>query len=176
MSATSGRRVVLLGALAAFLAASGSRADPSTDAKIALISATLDQVHAAAAKADGDKYFALFAPDAVFIGTDASERWTLADFRAYALPLFAAGHGWTYVPRERHITIAAIPCGCVAWFDELLDNPKYGTSRGTGALIETGDGWKVEQYALTFPIPNDMAAEMTGRIRAFEAKDSAARK
>ncbi len=138
-------------------------------AEKAEISATLDRLHESAAKADGAAYFALFAPDAVFIGTDASERWPIAAFRDYAMKRFATGQGWTYAPRERHVTIAAIPCGCLAWFDELLDNAHYGTSRGTGVLIKTPEGWKIEQYALTFPIPNDMAADMTSRIKAFEA-------
>lgn len=131
--------------------------------------AVLDQFHAAAARADGAAYFALFAPEAVFIGTDVSERWTVEQFRAYATPLFSQGRGWTYVPRERHVTLAPVPCGCVAWFDEVLDSASYGTSRGTGVLRLTPDGWKVAQYALTFPIPNDLAGEMTARIKAFEA-------
>ena len=60
-----------------WLAAPVAKADPADDAKIAAISQTLDQLHAAAAKADGKAYFDLFAPDAVFIGTDVSERWTM---------------------------------------------------------------------------------------------------
>jgi hypothetical protein len=31
-------------------------------------------------------------------------------------------------------------------------------------------GWKVAQYALTFPIPNDLAKDMTERVKAYEAK------
>lgn len=134
---------------------------------------TLDALHAAAAAADGERYFALFAPDAVFIGTDATERWTLEQFRGYALPLFARGTGWVYRPRERHITLASLPCACIAWFDELLDSQSYGTSRGTGVLVRDDSGaWKIAQYALTFPIPNDMAEELTGRIRAYERADT----
>ena len=154
-----------------WLAASAAKADPADDAKIAAIGQTLDQLHAAASKADGKVYFDLFAPDAVFIGTDASERWTMDQFRAYALPLFAQGKGWTYRPRLRHVTIARVPCSCVAWFDEILDSASYGTSRGTGMLTLTPFGWKIEQYALTFPIPNELAKEMTEKIGAFEAKD-----
>ncbi|HRD29677.1 MAG TPA: nuclear transport factor 2 family protein [Caulobacter sp.] len=134
------------------------------------IAATLDALHAAAAKADGAAYFALYTPDATYLGTDAGERWSLAEFKAYAMPYFSKGQGWTYVPRERHITVAPIDCRCVAWFDELLDSASYGTSRGTGALVLTADGWKVSQYALTFPIPNDLAKDMTTTIKAFEAK------
>jgi hypothetical protein len=168
MPLTKHRLYIILGAVAVLL--SGIAAAGNLDSTRTEISRTLDRLHAAAAKADGAAYFALFAPDAVFIGTDASERWPIAAFRNYAEARFAAGEGWTYTPRERHVTVAAIPCGCIAWFDELLDNAKYGTSRGSGVLIKTGQDWKIEQYALTFPIPNDMAAELTNRIKAFEAK------
>jgi hypothetical protein len=134
------------------------------------VAAVLDALHAAAAKADGPAYFALYTPDATYLGTDAAERWSLAAFKGYAMPYFSKGQGWTYVPRERHITIAPVDCRCVAWFDELLDSASYGTSRGTGTLVLTPDGWKVSQYALTFPIPNDLARDMTATIKAFEAK------
>jgi hypothetical protein len=50
-----------------------------------------------------------------------------------------------------------------------LDSAAYGTSRGTGTLALTPWGWKIEQYALTFPIPNDLAKEMTGEIKSFES-------
>ncbi len=148
-----------------------AHANTADDSKIAAIGQTLDRLHAAAAKADGKAYFDLFAPDAVFIGTDAIERWPVEAFRAYALPLFAKGKGWTYTPRLRHVTLAAVPCGCLAWFDEILDSAHYGTSRGTGVLALTPGGWKIEQYALTFPIPNDLAADMTAKIRAYETKN-----
>ena len=47
--------------------------------------------HRAAAEADGEVYFSLMADDAIYLGTDASERWTLAEFKAFADPgrLFA---------------------------------------------------------------------------------------
>jgi hypothetical protein len=160
-----------LGLAVLFSTVPSARADPADDAKVAAIGQALDQFHAAASRADGKVYFDLFAPDAVFIGTDASERWTMDQFRAYALPLFAQGKGWTYKPRLRHVTIGRVPCSCVAWFDEILDNASYGTSRGTGMVVLTPFGWKIEQYALTFPIPNDMAKEVTGKIKAFEGKN-----
>jgi hypothetical protein len=58
----------------------------------------------------------------------------------------------------------------VAYFDEILESKSYGTSRGTGVLVKTRAGWKIAQYALTFPIPNDLAKDTTDRIKAYEAK------
>ena len=137
---------------------------------VASIDSTLNQLHDAASKADGKRYFSLFTNDAVYIGTDANERWTLKQFRAFAEPYFNKGTGWTYKPRSRHVVIANIPCKCVAWFDELLDSESYGTSRGTGVLLRKNRTWKISQYALTFPIPNDLAKGMTAQIKAFEKR------
>ena len=137
---------------------------------VASIDSTLNELHDAAAKADGRRYFSLFTDDGVFIGTDASERWTLKQFRAYAEPRFSKGQGWVYKPRSRQVVIADVACNCIAWFDELLDSKVYGTSRGTGVLVKKDGSWKIAQYALTFPIPNDLAKEMTAEIRSFEAK------
>jgi ketosteroid isomerase-like protein len=127
------------------------------------IEGVLDRFHAAASHADGAAYFALFAPEGVFIGTDARERWTLDQFRAYALPYFAKGHGWTYVPRIRHVQLS--PAGDVAWFDEILDNQKYGVCRGSGVLRRAGRTWLICQYHLTIPIPNELAGNVVELIR-----------
>jgi hypothetical protein len=135
------------------------------------VARTLDALHDAASRADGAAYFALFTPDAMFIGTDVSERWTLPEFRAYADPIFARGRGWTYRARSRSVRIAPVPCRCVAWFDEVLDSQSYGTTRGSGVLMRGPEGWKVAQYVLSFPVPNDLAKDMTDQIKAHEAKD-----
>ena len=132
------------------------------------VAAVLDRLNAASTAADGAAYFALFTPDARFIGTDATERWTLAEFRAYAEPHFARGQGWTYTPVERTVTIAPIQCLCIAWFDEVLENDRYGVTRGSGVLRRTRDGWKIEQYVLSFAVPNDKAAAVVEAIRGTE--------
>lgn len=136
------------------------------DPRRAAIDAVLDDFHAAAAEADGARYFAHFTADAVFLGTDASERWTVDEFRAYAAAHFAEGNGWTYRPLERHVSLGA--GGHTAWFDERLWNDEYGECRGTGVLRARADasgGWGIAHYNLTFPIPNDLAAELTRRIQ-----------
>ncbi|WP_292082593.1 MULTISPECIES: nuclear transport factor 2 family protein [unclassified Brevundimonas] len=138
----------------------------AVEAETASVERTLDAMHAAASKADGEAYFATFTTDGRFIGTDATERWTLPEFRAYAMPYFSQGKGWTYRPVTRTVTIAAIDCRCVAWFDEVLDNDAYGTTRGSGVLRLTDDGWKIEQYVLSFPVPNDKARAVVGVIKA----------
>lgn len=132
------------------------------------VAATIDALHAAASNADGAAYFALFTPDARFIGTDATERWTLSEFRAYADPYFARGQGWTYTPVERTVTLAPIACLCIAWFDEVLDSESYGVTRGSGVLRKTRSGWKIEQYVLSFAVPNDRARAVVEAIKPTE--------
>ncbi len=145
------------------------------------VASVIDAFHAAAAASDEGAYFALFARQGVFLGTDASERWSVSAFREYAHPHFAAGRGWTYVPRDRHISFAA--AGEVAWFDELLDHGKYGELRGSGVLVRearasgasdasgasAGSGasgaWKIAQYNLTFTVPNAAAAQVVPLLR-----------
>ena len=136
-------------------------ASPEADA-----AAVVDRMHQAASRADGQEYFAQFTPDARFIGTDASEHWSLAAFRDYAEPYFARGQGWTYTPRERSLTMAPIDCRCIAWFDETLDNASYGQVRGSGVLRLTDEGWKIEQYVLSFAVPNDKARAVVDAIKA----------
>ena len=134
----------------------------------AAVAALLDTLHASAARADEAAYFACFAQEGVFLGTDATERWTVPAFREYAHPLFAQGKGWTYVPQVRHVDVDR--GGRVAWFDEVLRNEKYGACRGTGVAVRTRDGWRIAQYSLTFLVPNDAAGAVVETIRATPPK------
>lgn len=137
--------------------ASGASSMIASDQAIAQ---TLDRFHAAASNADFDAYFNSFTPDGVFLGTDATERWTVEEFKAYCKPYFDQGKGWTYLPRERHVRVDASGTG--AWVDEVLENEKYGMCRGTAYLVRDQAGaWKVARYSLAFLIPNDVAAEAT---------------
>jgi hypothetical protein len=135
---------------------------PTTD-EMAKASSTLDRFHAAAAAADEEAYFALFAEGGVFLGTDAKERWTVAEFRAYAHPRFANGKAWSFRSTRRALEVR----GDTAWFDEELDTPNLGLARGSGVLVRDPLGaWKVAQYNLSVPIPNERFAEVRRAIAA----------
>jgi len=145
--------------------AASPRADRAAESAAA---AALDAFHAAAARADETAYFDLLAENAVFLGTDASERWNKPAFRAFAHPYFSQGKGWTFLPRDRHLERSRD--GNLMWFDEKLASESYGECRGTGVLERQSDGrWKIAQYNLTIPIPNDLAKEFVARIRAAGA-------
>ena len=130
------------------------------------LNTALDDFHDAASKADEARYFKHFAKNGVFIGTDATERWTVAEFREYAHPVFAKGKGWTYITLERHIDVA--PDGKSAWFYERLDNKTYGEARGSGVFILEKGHWKLAQYVLSFPIPNETASDVLKIVKAHK--------
>ena len=129
----------------------------------ATIAAALDDLHDAAAHADEPRYFAHFAPDAVFLGTDATERWDTAAFRAYAHPHFAAGKAWRFHALRRAITLS--DDGRIAWFDEDLETERLGPARGSGVLVSRGGVWKLEQYNLAITIPNDRFESVRDLLR-----------
>jgi uncharacterized protein (TIGR02246 family) len=156
----------------AFALATALQAAPASPE--AQIAAVLDRLNAASTAADGEAYFALFTPDARFVGTDATEHWTMPQFRAFAEPIFAQGRGWSYPATERTITVAPIECRCVAWFEEKLTNASYGETRGSGVLRLTDDGWKIEQYVLSFAIPNDAADQVVAIVATWSSARAAA--
>jgi hypothetical protein len=118
---------------------------------------SLDQWHFAASQGLFDMYFGLMTPDAIFMGTDESERWNIDQFKGYAREPFADGDGWTYTPRKDGRFVVLSDDKQTAWVDELLDNEKYGVLRGTSVLAKVGDDWKIAHYSLTFLVPNDKA-------------------
>ena len=116
----------------------------------------LDGLHYDAHKGNFDSYFDRYSSDAVFLGTDKTERWTIEKFKNYAKPAFTDGHGWTYKVIERNWE----GDGDIQWFDEILFNEKLGHCRGTGVVKLINGEWKIAHYALTMLIPNSIAAEV----------------
>ena len=129
--------------------------------------AVLDDWHKAAAAADESRYFSHFAPNGIFLGTDATERWTVPEFRAYAKPHFDHKKAWSFQPHDRHIDFSSD--ASVAWFDEELDTPNLGPARGSGVLLRQNGIWKIAQYNLSIPIPNTLASEVVKLVAGKKA-------
>lgn len=128
---------------------SGQQSQPSP----AAVDSVLNDWHNAAAQTDFNRYFGHFASDsAIFMGTDATERWTVAEFRRWAKPYFKRGSAWDFTPVERHVYFSEN--GQIAWFDESLDTPNLGPARGSGVLKLKDGTWKIAHYNLSIPIPN----------------------
>jgi hypothetical protein len=126
------------------------------DNQRAAIDALIDGLHQDAHEGNFHTYFDRYTPDAVFLGTDKSERWTIDQFKVYAEPAFEDGHGWTYSVKERNWEGE----GSTRWFDEVLLNEKLGHCRGTGVVRLIDGEWKIAHYALTMLVPNEIAAEV----------------
>jgi len=120
------------------------------------LDALIDGLHEDAHEGNFKSYFERYSPDAIFLGTDKTERWTAVEFKEYAKPAFADGHGWTYKVVERNWEGE----GNIRWFDEILFNEKLGHCRGTGVAKLINDEWKIAYYALTMLVPNSIAADV----------------
>lgn len=112
----------------------------------------LDSFNLAAAKADYKAYFNFYTEDAIFTGTDATERWDKKQFMVWAKPHFDKGRAWAFTAIERHIYFDKT--GTLAWFDELL-NTQMKICRGSGVVVKEGNDWKLKQYILSTTVPND---------------------
>jgi uncharacterized protein (TIGR02246 family) len=165
------RHGLAITATAMVLACAEHAAPPASpvdaSAEKSAVARILDELNDAADKADEARYFALYADDAVFLGTDGKERWDLPAFRAFAHPYFAKGKAWSFKSVRRTITIAED--GTVAWFDEDLATPNLGPSRGSGVLVRRSGEWKIAQYNLAVVLPNERLDE----VRALLAKPAA---
>ncbi len=121
------------------------------------ISKMLDSWHKAAADANFNAYFDLLTPDAIYIGTDATENWTKQAYINYAKPYFDKGKAWTFKAIERNIYFSSDKK--MAWFDELLST-QMKICRGSGVLVLQNGKWLIKHYVLSMTIPNDNTREV----------------
>jgi hypothetical protein len=128
------------------------------------VAATLDSLNAAAARADFEAYFALFAEKAVFIGTDATERWTKDSFMVWSKPYFDRKRAWTFTSVKRNIFFNQSKD--IAWFDELLST-QMKICRGSGVLSFKDGSWKIEQYVLSMTFPNALVDTIVA-LKSYE--------
>lgn len=127
------------------------------------INTILDDWHLAASEGNFERYFMHFTGDsAVFMGTDATERWTVAEFKPWAKPYFDDGKAWDFTPVERHVYLS--DNGQTAWFDESLDTPNLGPARGSGVLLKQTETWRIAHYNLSIPIPNAIVDTVVKQI------------
>lgn len=127
------------------------------------INEVMNDWHDAASKADFDQYFGHFSDStAIFMGTDATERWDVAAFKAFSKPYFDRGRAWNFKAVSRNVILSED--GNTAWFDEVLDTPNLGPSRGTGVLVLKSGTWKIAHYNLTVPIPNAIMDDVKNQI------------
>ncbi len=108
--------------------------------------------HKAAAEANIKSYFGMMSEDAIYIGSDASERWTKKDFFSFCEPYFLKGKAWDFKPYNRQIYYAQD--GKTIWFDELLET-WMGVCRGSGVIRSDSNNLKITHYHLSVTIKNE---------------------
>jgi ketosteroid isomerase-like protein len=112
----------------------------------------IDNWHKAAARADADAFFGSMTKDAIYIGTEAGERWLRDELREWSKKYFEGESAWDFKPTVRHVYFSAN--GDYAWFEERL-NTWMGECHGSGVLKLANKGWKIEHYHLSVTVPND---------------------
>jgi len=117
-----------------------------------LIHRLMDAWHHAAATADEDVFFGSMTADAIYLGTDESERWLRDELKKWSAPYFAKETAWAFTPLDRELYFAED--GVTAWFEEKLAT-WMGPCRGSGVLTLTDEGWKLKHYNLAMLVPND---------------------
>jgi len=121
------------------------------------INLLLNNWHKAAASADEAVFFGSMSKDAIYLGTDKTERWTKSDFQKWSKQFFDRDSAWSFTPKDR--TVYFSPDGKTAWFEELLDT-WMGVCRGSGVLEYSKEGWKLSHYNLALLIDNDKMKEV----------------
>ena len=116
------------------------------------IDTLMNNWHHAAAVADEDTFFGSMTADAVYLGTDATERWLRDELKTWSAAFFAKDSAWDFTPSRRQIYFA--PDGKTAWLEEALDT-WMGPCRGSAVVSLTAEGWKIRHYDLSMMVPND---------------------
>lgn len=116
------------------------------------IATLINEWHQAAAVANAQAFFSFMSNDCIYIGTDATERWTKTEFVSFAKPYFDKGKAWDFKPYNRDIHVTSDKK--IVWFSELLTT-WMGTCRGSGVLKKIKGEWKLVQYHLSVTVPND---------------------
>ncbi len=135
----------------------------TTDPRDQTINKLMDDWHHAAATGDEVVFFNTLGPESIYIGTDASERWTKTEFESFARKYFERDTAWAFQPLERKIYYSKK--GAVAWFNETLDT-WMGVCRGSGILEkDNNDQWILQHYHLAIAVPNE---KVKGYLKLLE--------
>ncbi len=143
----------LLGFLFILMISSCNTIEPPKEKEVAEF---ITDWHKAAADANINSYFGMMSEDAIYIGTDASERWTKKEFFQFCEPYFSKGKAWDFKPYNRQIYFSKD--GKTIWFDELLET-WMGVCRGSGVIRNENNTLLITHYHLSVTIKNEKVKE-----------------
>jgi SnoaL-like protein len=143
----------LLGFLFILMMSSCNTIEPPKEKEVAEF---ITDWHKAAADANINSYFGMMSEDAIYIGTDASERWTKKEFFQFCEPYFSKGKAWDFKPYNRQIYFSKD--GKTIWFDELLET-WMGVCRGSGVIRNENNTLLITHFHLSVTIKNEKVKE-----------------
>lgn len=127
------------------------------EASVDSLNIFMEEWHLAAHNADAEGFFGRMSEDAIYLGTDASERWLRDELRQWAKKAFEREHAWSFTALERNWKQEDGFWIC----DELLETG-MGICRSTAVLVPENGSWKIQHYQLSLAVPNE-------KIEAFKA-------
>ena len=144
---------LILGLLFILISGSCSTSEPPQNKEV---DEFINKWHKAAAEAELTSYFDMMSENAIYIGTDAGERWTKKEFFTFCEPHFLKGKTWVFKPFDRQIYFS--DDNKTIWFDELL-NTWMGVCRGSGVIVLENGELKISHYHLSVTIKNEKMNE-----------------
>jgi hypothetical protein len=128
------------------------RQDNCPPSKPEVVHAFLNDWHHAAAVADADAFYGAMAADAIYLGTDASERWLRDELRTWAQFAFDRASAWAFTPYDRHLYFSQDEN--YVWWEEKLTT-QMGPCRGSGVAHFADGHWRIKHFNLALLVPND---------------------
>lgn len=133
------------------------------------INKLMDSWHKAAAEADEDTFFeGLMTKDAIYLGTDASERWLRDELKEWSKVHFDKESAWSFTANWRNVYLANNQR--MAWFEESLDT-WMGECRGSGVVERINGEWKIKHYNLSIMVPNDIVKDFMSLVKNGPSTD-----
>ena len=146
------KTIIIIISVLSIVSCNNSEKVVSRDVELSVLNTFMDNWHHSAAIADEDIFFGSLDSNAVYLGTDPSERWLKHEFMAWGMKYFQADTAWAFTPYNRVWELTDDLQ--YAWFDELLET-HMGVCRGSGVLKRYKNGWKIKHYNLALTLPND---------------------
>lgn len=147
-----------------FLGCTHSNKNQPESYQIETINQLISNWHQNASNANLDEYMNLMDSSSIYVGTDATEKWSKKEFAKFCKPYFDKKKTWDFKTLDRTVSIDHN----TAWFYEILET-HMGTCRGSGILKLYNQQWKLKQYVLSLAIPNE---DMNKVKQVIHSKDS----
>ena len=141
-----------------------SNKNQSESHQIETIHQLISNWHQSAANANLDEYMNLMDSGFIYVGTDATEKWSKKGFATFCKPYFDKKKTWDFKSLDRSVNLDQN----TAWFYEILET-HMGTCRGSGILKFHNQQWKLKQYVLSLAIPNEDMNEVKQVIHSNDS-------